>query len=144
MKQLLCHSMKAELILPYLNEFVFDDDNLTLSIDGKDEEGKYRIMYESKTTPTRELLDGLRDIAVAVYSVMKDYKITKNPEPCILINPPPTDRRCSCCGKVKPLFKTWRGQECVSASWECKDCFPLRDSTVRRKITARLEKEGGF
>lgn len=78
-------------------------------------------------------------------------------KPTILINPPPSDGRCVCCGKgpkeLKPfggpgdplvgnfkgalLVKTFReefsyyGQ--VGASWECRDCIILPNEEYRKK-----------
>jgi len=64
----------------------------------------------------------------------------------ILINPPPRDRCCECCGNknLKPfgkgnfegalLVKTFRDRMgWISASWECKDCLFLSDEDFGRK-----------
>ena len=77
----------------------------------------------------------------------------------IVINPPPSDSRCECCGKhvseLKPfggpgdplvgdfngalLVKTFRDNGgCVGASWECRDCFVLSDEEFR-KIVFRFD-----
>lgn len=69
----------------------------------------------------------------------------------IFINPPPSDARCEVCRKhVKDLkafggagdplvgdfkgaklVKTFRGEQCVGASWECRDCIVLSDKAYR-------------
>ena len=71
----------------------------------------------------------------------------------ISINPPPQDGNCEVCGKnvkdLKPfgkegdplvgdfngalLVKTFRGQECIGASWECRDCIILSDKEYWEK-----------
>lgn len=76
----------------------------------------------------------------------------------ILINPPPSGRRCECCGKhiseLKPfggpgdplvgdfrgalLVKTFRQEfpdyRQIGASWECRDCIVLSKEKYFKKI----------
>lgn len=70
----------------------------------------------------------------------------------ILINPPPSDGCCECCGKHVSLLKEFGGRtfrkaklvksfraefrgtdnEQVGASWECKDCIKLDDEEYEK------------
>jgi len=77
-------------------------------------------------------------------------------KPKILINPPPGNGRCECCGKhvteLKPfgkagdpllgdfngalLVKTFRENSgCIGPSWECRECIILSDEEYwKRKL----------
>ena len=54
----------------------------------------------------------------------------------VLINPPPKNRRCQCCGMQAVIRKTFRQTDPlggVSASWECQSCINLDYKSYRKK-----------
>lgn len=79
----------------------------------------------------------------------------------VIINPPPNDRCCECCGRhvdrLKPfggpgdplngdfkgayLVKTFRGfMGTTSASWECRDCIILSPKSYRQKLNRAFKR----
>lgn len=65
----------------------------------------------------------------------------------ILINPPPRDRRCACCGRRmedldrKRLYKDWRELDgMLGAFWVCAFCFGLDDETYWRLYRAAKQE----
>jgi hypothetical protein len=84
----------------------------------------HRIIAEANEDGTRcELPESNAEFADLVLESISNRTMNQ-----ILINPPPTDGRCHCCGKIAVLQKTFRETNPlggVSASWECKECIPL-------------------